>query len=344
MMHGILKEFLLCAFILLGLIAPAWGAGIVELELVGDARGSAMIFQEWAKLLGDAGIRNVRLRIDTGADKVGVENKGTDRNPIYVVTGVVVSRNELLLPGGRYRRGDVARLAQWLRDLAEHGPVAKRPPKLAFGLTAAQLDKVRGDLAAAVGFDTQGLSGRQLVEKITERSRLPLKLDVEAAQTLADEKVEDDLTGLSCGTALAYVLRSAGYGLLPKIAGDQLAYDAVKARSGLETWPVGRAGDKKPREGLPGLYEFLTVNVQNVPAATALEAIAKRVNTPVLFDRPALARHKIDPAHAMVSLPHRRTTYSLALQRLLFQAGMKFEVRYDDAGTPLLWVTSLKPG
>ena len=46
----------------------------------------------------------------------------------------------------------------------------------------------------------------------------------------------------------------------------------------------------------------------------------------------------------MVSLPHGRTTYSLALRKLLAKAGMKFEVRYDEAGTPLLWVTSLKPG
>ena len=324
----------------LGLVASVQGAGVVELELVGDARGSAMVFQEWAQRLGEAGVRNVRLRTATDADKLGIATKGTERNPVYVVTGVVVSRDALLLPGGRYRRGDIGQLVQWLNDLAEQGPASERPPKLAFGLSAAQLDKARGDLAAMVGFDTQGLSGQKVVERIAERSRLPLKLDVAVARALADEKVEDDLSGLSCGTALAYVLRSAGFGLLPKKAHDSLVY--VVAQADRETWPVGWVDEKPSREGLPGLYEFHNLNVQNVPVATVLEAIAKRLKTPVLLDRAALAREGIDPAKEVVSLPQSRTTYSLALRKLLFQARIKFEVRYDDAGAPLLWVTSLK--
>jgi hypothetical protein len=43
-------------------------------------------------------------------------------------------------------------------------------------------------------------------------------------------------------------------------------------------------------------------------------------------------------------MPQTRTTYSLALRKLLFQAGMKFEVRCDDADSPFLWVTAVKPG
>jgi hypothetical protein len=46
----------------------------------------------------------------------------------------------------------------------------------------------------------------------------------------------------------------------------------------------------------------------------------------------------------MVSLPRVRTTYSLALRKLLFKAGMKFEVRCDERGKPFLWVTAVKPG
>jgi hypothetical protein len=325
-----------------GVLARA--AGVVELVLVGDARGSAMAFQEWSQLLGKAGIQNVRLRTITDADRAEIENRGTDQNPIYVVTGVVVSRNELLLPGGRYRRGDMDRLAQWLNDLAQKGPASDRPKLLAFGLTASQFDRVLGDLAVPVGFSVQGSNVRQVVEKIAERIRVPLKLDPETARALADSNVDDDLADISCGTALAYVLRLSGYGLLPSAAGDELTYRVVKTQPDLETWPVGRVGDKTPQETLPGLYEFLNVNVQNVSAATALETIAKRLKAPVLLDRPALIRHGLDPAHAMVSLPRGRTTYSLALRKLLFQAGLKFEVRYDDAGSPLLWITSVKPG
>jgi hypothetical protein len=325
-------------------VATADAAGTVQLDLVGDTQESAMAFQDWAQLLGKAGIHNVRLRTAQDSVKVGIEAEGTDQNPIYVVTGVVRSRDELILPGGRFRRSEVARLTQWLNDLAERGPAAVRPQKGPFGLSAAQFDKVRDDLSLPVGFATGGMTCQRVVEQIARRLRLPLKLDPETAQALADEKVDEDLSGLSCGTALAYVLRSAGYGLLPQAADGVLTHAVVKIRAGLEVWPVGWASEKTPQQGLPALFEFLNVNVQNVSAATLLDTIAKRLNTPLLIDHGALARHGIDPAKAMVSLPRSRTTYSLALRKLLFQAGMKFDVRYDEAGTPFLWIIPVKPG
>lgn len=341
--YTFLMRVVALGFVVIFHVAVVNAAANVELVLVGDRQGGALAFQEWAQLLGQAGIRNVQLRTDTGADKIGVENRGSDRDPSYVVTGVVVSRDELKLPGGRYRRSDVERLKQWLDDLASQGPVEKRPKKAAFGLTAPQLDRAMADLVPPVGFSTSGLTAREVVEKIAERLQGPLKWDPDLASALADGKVEDDLTHLSRGTAMAYVLGWVGWGFSPEAAGDGVAYRAVKMPGGGETWPVGRTDVKSPQELLPGLYEFQNVNVQNVPITTVFDAMAKRLKAPVLLDRAALARHEIDPAKTSVSLPKSKTTYSLALRKLLFQAGMKFEVRTDDTETPLLWITSLKP-
>lgn len=328
---------------LTSLVATARAAGTVQLELVGDAKGSAMVFQEWVQLLGKAGIRNVRIRVASDADTPGIETRGTPDQPVYVVTGVVASRDLLLLPGGRFRRGDVGRLAQWLNDVAERGPTAGNEKTVALGLTAVQLDRAKAELSAPVGFSTQGMNGRQTVEKIADGMKSSLKLDRAAAEALADEKVEDDLAQLSQGTALAYLLRLAGYGLVPSATGDGIRFAVEKTRPGLDVWPVGWTSEERPQESLPALFEFLNVNVRNVPAATALDAIAKRLKTPTLVDRSALTRHGIDPAKTMVSLPNKRTTYSLALRGLLFQARMKYEVRCDEAGRPFLWVTSVKP-
>jgi hypothetical protein len=326
------------------LTVRADAAGTVQLELVGDAKGSAMVFQEWMQLLGKAGIQNVRIRVATDADNPGIETKGDAANPLYIVTGVVASRDELLLPGGRFRRSDVGRLAQWLSDLAQHGPNAGKEKKAALGLTVAQLGKAMAELSPPVGFAAKGMTCRQVAEKIGDRMKSRLKLDDEASEALAAQKVEDDLTELSQGTALAHVLRLAGYGLAPVATDDSLTYAVTKVSSGREVWPVGWPSDKKPQEAVPALFEFLNVNVRGVSAATALDAIAKRLKTPFLVDRSLLARYGIDPAKVMVSLPSKRTTYSIALRSLLFQARMKFEVRRDEAGTPLLWVTSVKPG
>ena len=47
---------------------------------------------------------------------------------------------------------------------------------------------------------------------------------------------------------------------------------------------------------LPGLFEFLNVELQDVPTSQALAAVAERLNVPVLIDRRALAHYKIDMA------------------------------------------------
>ncbi len=312
------QKILLLLLILIGLAVsalPARAAGTAELELVGDARGSAMAFQEWARALGKAGIRNVRIRAAEEPGQPKIDIQGTAESPIYIVTGIVLSRDELQLPGVRFRRSEAGRLAQWLDDLAAHGPADKREKKGAFGLSAAEMEHVRKDLATPVGFRTQGIARQDVVRKIADRLKLPLRLEAgddhrnhashgaAAVPALGDNKVEDQLSGLSCGTALACALRPAGYCLVPRAENGQLGYAAVKSQAGLEVWPVGWEPEKPGREVLPGLYEFRNVNVQNVSAAAALEAIGTALKTPVLVDHVALARHGVEPAKVRVSAP-----------------------------------------
>jgi hypothetical protein len=135
-----------------------------------------------------------------------------------------------------------------------------------------------------------------------------------------------------------------GYCLMPQITGNEIKYSVVKAQSNVkEIWPVGRKPEKPLPEILPDLFEFLNVNVQNVSAATAIEAIGKRLKTPVLYDHIALSKYKIDPAKATVSFARARSNYSMALGKMLFPAGLEFEVRVDEAGTAFLWITTTRP-
>jgi hypothetical protein len=333
------------AALLAGVASPLRGAGQTRLDLVGDARGSALAFQEWAQVLGKAGIKNVRIRSGEDTDKVGIDVQGSEKSPLYVVTGLVASRDELILPGGRYKRSDAGRLARWLDDLAANGPPDRRPPRTAFGLTKEQFDEVHEDLARPVGFSTKGMARSQAVAKLGSQLRLPLGVDPQWKEAAADDKVEEDLSTLSCGTALACLLRPAGFCLVPREVGKRPTFGVVKAKPDQEVWPVGwePPKDKQARGVLPELFEFHNVNVENVAAATALGAIGERLKVPVLMDHNALARHGVDPAKATVSLPQSHTNYSLALRKLLFQAGLKFEVRVDEVGTPFLWVSTAKP-
>ena len=322
---------------------PLRAAGRVKLELVGDSPGANLAFQQWGQTLSKAGVRNVTFRSGRPNDKVGIEVRGTKESRLYVVTGIVKSTDELQLPSGRFRRGDVARLAGWLEDLAKHGPEADRPARSAFGLSREQFAQIRKDLARGVGFSTRGITRSEAVEKIGRRISLPLKIDPKAAKTLKGDKVGEELSGLSCGTALAYVLRPMGFCLVPRQADRGTVYTVIQARPGLEVWPVGWGPEKPRPKVLPALFELRNVNIEGVSAAVALEAIGKRLKVPVLLDHNALARHGIDPAKVIVSHPGRRTTYSLVLRKILFQARLKSELRVDEAGKPFLWVSTVKP-
>ena len=153
--------------------AKTEAAGEVRLVLVSDAQGTAMTFQDWGQALAGAGIKNIRFRSATSADKVGIEVEGTAEHPLYIVTGKVISRDELELPGVRFKRSEVKRLAQWLDDLAQNGPPDKRPKIVAFGLTAAQFEKVKKDLAVPVGFSTAGFGAAKWRKKSHENYPFP---------------------------------------------------------------------------------------------------------------------------------------------------------------------------
>jgi hypothetical protein len=59
-----------------------------------------------------------------------------------------------------------------------------------------------------------------------------------------------------------------------------------------------------------------------------------------LLDHNALARGSVN-MNKKVTLSEPNTFYARALDRLLFQAKLKYEVRVDEAEKPLLWITTL---
>jgi hypothetical protein len=328
----------------LGLLASSAEArGTVHLELVGDpAGGSPLAFQEWLQALTRAGIKDARLRKAESSDKPNIEVRGSKENPIYLVTGVFGGRDEIILPGARFKRSETKQLAQWLKDLAENGPVARREPRAHFGLTESQLEDARSDLAKPVGFSTQGMNRIDVVEKIRRKLGSTLQVEGNLAGGAGGPVVEE-LPEVASGTALACILRPAGFCMVPRDAGGKLVYVVSKAQLGQEVWPIGWPPETTPAEALPVLFEYRNVNVQGVATDKLLEAVAAHIKVPMLVDHVALARHGIDPTKKLVSHPQQRTNYSIALRKMLFQAGLKFEVRVDEANKAFLWITTVKP-
>jgi len=66
------------------------------------------------------------------------------------------------------------------------------------------------------------------------------------------------------------------------------------------------------------------------------------VKVPIVIDYNALARLEVDLAKTKVELPKANTFYGKALDRILFQANLKYEVRTDEADKPFLWISGIK--
>jgi len=324
---------------------PVCAGGRVELELVTEERVAITAQQDWLRRLAQAGVGDLRIRSSGPLDQVGIEVRGTETAPVYVVTGIITSSGEVLVPGARFRPGDAARLARWLDDLAQFGPADQRPQRSAFGLTTEQFGQVHQALSLPVGFSTKGMGRRQVVKKIGGQLLLTLRVEPDLAQAMRDDDpVAEELSSLSCGTALACAVRPLGMCLVPRESGaGRLECVLTKAKPNMEAWPIGWKPEKRPGDLLPGLFEFLNVNVQGVVVTKVLDAVSGRLEVPALLDHNAMARHGVEPDKALVNLPQTRTSYSLLLKKTLYQAGLKSEIRVDESGKPFLWVTTLKP-
>ncbi len=242
-----LHTFILLALVSVFLASAAWAApaGQVHLEIAGDnSVGAAMSFQQWNQALAAAGVQDFRLRSGQAGEKPSIEVGGTEQMPFYKVTAVLGTGDVLVVPGGKFRRTECKKLAAWLDDLAKRGPPDKREKISAFGLTASQLEKVNSDLSKAVGFSTKGMTRSEAVNKIGGQLGLSLKVE----GTLGDDdKIEEELSGFSSGTALACILRPIGFCMVPQADGETLSHLVKKAQLDKEIWPVGwpAEGDRR---------------------------------------------------------------------------------------------------
>lgn len=345
----------LAIFVLLsGVLAlsSADAAGRVTLELLADERAPLTSQHEWAKSLAKAGVENVRFRVRLASDNVGIETVGTAGDPSYQVTGLITTSGDVVIvPGARFHPGEAARLARWLQELPQRGAGGDQAqPRGPFGLSPEDFDRIRKDLAQPLGFSTKDMDRLAAVRKAITLPAHPVSFSPGSLEGVESDKVAEDLSKLSCGTALAYLLRPAGLCLTIRTTRQGLNLVISAAKAGTEPWPVGWPPEKSDPEILPALYQSFGAQIERTPLTTLLTAVAGRLEAPILLDHNALARYGIEPDKVLIDYkstdptkPKRRVSYLTLLRYALGQAKLKSELRLDEAGHPFLWVTTLKP-
>jgi hypothetical protein len=315
----------------------------ISIEVCTEERFDQTGARDWSEVLGELGISSVRIRGAKDGDSPEIRTLGSGVTTTYQVVGMLTTDGRLHLPKGTFRLSDKAQLAQWLSKLKTGGVEGVTVKPVAFGLLPRELVSVHEALAVPVSASTKGKNPRDIAKQIADGLSLKFISDVASQRALAaDEPIADELQGLSSGTSLAAILRPLGLVMFPEKSGAEIRLRIADSRSAAEHWPVGWPPKGNPHETLPELFKFLNVEINDTSLAETLPAISGRVKAPLVIDYNALARLDIDLATKKVDIPKTNTFYAKILDRVLFQANLKYEIRIDEAGKPLLWVSSVR--
>jgi hypothetical protein len=335
----------LTVLIAIGLPAAlATAAPRVDLELVTEPGFPITGAQEWITALKNVGAGDIRIRAARSGDQWSIANRGTEQSPAYQVVGILSADSVLRLPGGSFRMGDRAGISTWIKKLQEGGEEGLSAKPGAFGLTGKQLVAVHEQLAVPVSFETKGKRIGDVARGLVRALPLEVAVDAAAQRAFAADQtpVVEELQGVSCGTALAAILRPLGLVFLPeKQSGSEVRLLITDVRSAEQSWPVGWPPDKAPLQVMPDFFKTLNVEIEDTPLAEALPAIQGRLKVPFLFDHNSLARHRIDPTQVKVSIAPGNSYYKKILDTVLSQAKLKSEIRVDEAGQPFIWISTV---
>lgn len=344
MRRSIVTAFLFAFLATASLATPSHAADPqIEFELLTEPGFPQTASRAWIEVLKDFKPASLRIRSGRQGEQADVKELGNKFAPRYKVIGLLTPANRLIVPGGSFSVRDRGQIAGWVRNLKNNGAEATTEGTGAFGLTAKELVALHEKLAKPVRFSTQGEHPVDVVRSVVKGLPLTFTVDPASRTAFAEaDPVVEELNGLSSGTVLACVLRPLGLALAPQKSQGQVQLAITDFRRVPEAWPVGWPSQKPAKDLMPKLFTFLNVEIDDTPLADALTALEERLEVPFLYDHNSLVRQDIDPATTKVSVPSGNSFYKKILDRLLFQAKLRSEVRVDEAKKPFLWISTAK--
>ncbi len=320
--------------------ARAATADSVSLTIVTDKGVSITAPQEWSRRLAEAQITGVRIRGGQSGEQPAIDVLDGRGSKVYQVMGVLTSGGKLLLPGAVFTLRDTTRLKDYLDQVRADGKQAVTAERGQFGLTKPQFEQVFNSLGQAIDFPTEGRPLAELTDRVGQAAGMKVVVGDGVRPTFARLSCRDNLRTLSLGCGLATALRAEGMVVTPeKPRGETVRLVVDFAHDAKESWPIGWPSKARMSELAPVMFEKINVEIDGFTLAEATDAIAPRLKMPFLWDHAALAKKRIEPAKIQVKLAPARMYYARILDRLLFQAHLRGEVRVDEAGTVFYWVT-----
>lgn len=334
---------LVCAFVANFCLTANAQSRVISLEVSTPDRAELTTQQRWMEMLSEVGADSVRSRTSRGAPRPGIEEMQLGKTVSVRITGVISGR-QILLPGATFGIKDKQGVRDYIQKIRDDGSKVALAEKKAFGLTSEQLVGIGQEFMAVVGSSTKGVATSACVEEMINQLTSPVKFDETARRALASgTTVRDELRGLSVGTALSAAVRPLGLIIVPKREqGKMVEIQIVDSQSSKENWPVGWPIEKPLDQVAPKLFNKLNnVEIRGFALKSILDRFETRMEVPFIYDQNTLARNGIELETTKVTLVKKKTTYMVALSRMLAQSKpmMKQELRVDENGKPFLWIS-----
>jgi len=298
--------------------------------------------QQWAALLGRMDLGRVRIRAMQRDERPLLTEIESPAGPRYKLLVILSRRNELVVPGRRFRSSDQAQLRAYFARLPQ-ATADLKTKRGRFGLTEKQFRILFTELARPTDFSTTGKSLAEVLDEVSSRISVPVVRDSSVERVLRRRDPQQvELRDLSLGVVLTSSLRREGLVLVPEQpSGGSLQLRVTKIDQQIDFWPTGWPFDESPRQVVPALYQSTAVEISGYTLSEALQALQSRLKIPVLFDQRILKLRQIDPNQIQVQVPSKKTYLKRVIDRILSQARLVGQLRVDEAGNPFLWVTQL---
>ena len=317
------------------------GQGTLPIELeVAIAPGASLTApQQWSAVLGRMNLTNVRLRQIRPGDQPSVKTVKIGLTSRYQVTAILGSSDQLVFHKKSFQLGQRSSLRTFLNQLPNQTEHATEE-RGRFDLTEPQFNKVYAEFSQTVSFKTEKLPLRQFIRRIESELSTPLKTDVDANRIIREQISQEELQGITIGSALSIALREHGLAVRPEQRpGQPLRLVIERYLRGRESWPAGWKPDQSVRQLAPALFKQLTIEASKISLGKVLTQLESRIQMPMIMDQFVLGQKNILPDTIPVKMARRKTYLKGAIDRLASQAKLATEIRVDEQDKPFLWIT-----
>ena len=319
----------------------------IVLEILTGPEGAGLPAQTWREVFDELG-HTVHMRQGTAGDTIETREKQIGRIRQVTVVGELDGRGTLHFANAKFTRDESKQLAEWLRELETYGAQGAPNGKPLWGLNATQFKELYAVLKQPVGADISGLTLRKAIDALRFAPAYTVRFNDAAMKRFdidpaRDADVQWELEDVSKGTALSILLHDYDLGFRPSRTPEGAIEISVEPLSDLEVaWPRGWKAPQIPSKLLPHLYQWVPVELDQLPIRDVFAAISAQTKVPILLDRRAIAAADLNLDEVMVTVPPKKTTWSLLLRDIAADSRLQRDVWIDENGKPFIWITTAR--